>query len=117
MLFKGPDMARNDTAQPPHEVRKQLEALGQRVRIARLRRRLSTEDLAQACGIGRRTLYRIENGDPGIALGSFLSVLWKLALLDTLGGVADPDTDDHGKILEAAARPQRVRAPASDNDF
>jgi transcriptional regulator with XRE-family HTH domain len=63
---------------------KNLEELGQRVRIARVRRRLSTEDLAQACGIGRRTLYRIESGEPGIAMGTFLSVLWKLALLDTV---------------------------------
>jgi transcriptional regulator with XRE-family HTH domain len=110
-------MAQKFTEQLPREVLKQLEELGQRVRIARVRRRMSTEDLAQACGIGRRTLYRIERGDRGIALGSFLSVLWKLALLDTIRGVADPDTDDHGKILEAAARPKRVRAPATDNDF
>lgn len=110
-------MAQRLTGQLPREVLKHLEELGQRVRIARVRRRLSTEDLAQACGMGRRTLYRIENGDPGIALGAFLNVLWKLALLDSLRGVANPDTDDHGKILEAASRPQRVRAPASDNDF
>ena len=110
-------MAQRLTGQLPREVLKHREELGQRVRIARLRRRLSTEDLAQACGMGRRTLYRIENGDPGIALGSFLSVLWKLALLDTLHGVANPDADEHGKILEAASRPQRVRAPVSDNDF
>lgn len=110
-------MAQKVTEQLPREVRNHLEELGQRLRIARVRRRLSSEDLAQACGIGRRTLYRMENGDPGIALGSFLSVLWKLALLDTLGGVANPDTDDHGKILEAASRPQRVRAPVADNDF
>ena len=103
--------------QLPHEVLKQLEELGQRVRVARVRRRMSTEDLAQACGIGRRTLYRIESGEPGIALGTFMSVLWKLGLLDTLRGIADPDTDDHGKILEAASRPQRVRASAPDNDF
>jgi transcriptional regulator with XRE-family HTH domain len=110
-------MAQTVTSQLPREVLKQLEELGQRVRTARVRRRLSTEDLAQACGIGRRTLYRIENGDSGIALGTFLSVLWKLALLDTLHGVANPDSDDHGKILEAASRPQRVRAPAAENDF
>jgi len=78
---------------------------------------MSTEDLAQACGIGRRTLYRIESGESGIALGTFLSVLWKLGLLDTLYGVANPDTDEHGKTLEAASRPQRVRAPTPDNDF
>ncbi|MES2947232.1 MAG: helix-turn-helix transcriptional regulator [Pseudomonadota bacterium] len=110
-------MAQKTTEQLPREVLKHLEELGQRVRIARVRRRLSTEDLAQACGIGRRTLYRIENGEPGIALGTFLGVLWKLALLDTIRGVANPDADDHGKILEAASRPQRVRAPVSDNDF
>lgn len=110
-------MARKSTEQLPREVLKHLDELGQRVRIARVRRHLSTEDLAQACGIGRRTLYRIENGDPGIALGTFLSVLWKLGLLDTIHGVANPDTDDHGKILEAASRPQRVRASVADNDF
>jgi transcriptional regulator with XRE-family HTH domain len=110
-------MAQKSREQLPREVLKNIEELGQRVRIARVRRRLSTEDLAQACRIGRRTLYRIEIGDPGISLGTFMSVLWKLALLDGIRGVADPDTDDHGKILEAAARPQRVRAPAPDNDF
>lgn len=110
-------MAQKSTGQLPREVLKHLEELGQRVRIARVRRRMSTDDLAQACGIGRRTLYRIENGEPGIALGTFLSVLWKLALLDTIRAVANPDTDEHGKILEAAARPQRVRVPAAYNDF
>lgn len=110
-------MTQSITEKLPREVLKQLEELGQRVRIARVRRRLRTEDLAQACGIGRRTLYRLENGDSGISMGTFMSVLWKLTLLDSVLAVADPDTDDHGKILEAASRPQRVRASASDNDF
>jgi transcriptional regulator with XRE-family HTH domain len=110
-------MAQNLPNPLPREVLMHLEELGQRVRIARVRRRLGTEALAQACGIGRRTLYRIESGDPGIALGTFMSVLWKLALLDSIRGVADPDTDDHGKILEAASRPQRVRGTVPDNDF
>jgi transcriptional regulator with XRE-family HTH domain len=110
-------MAQKSNEQLPREVQKYLEELGRRVRIGRVRRRLSTEDLAQACGISRRTLYRVETGDPGIAMGTFMSVLWKLGLLDSLRGVADPDTDDHGKILEAASRPRRVRTPAPDNDF
>ena len=110
-------MAQESTNQLPREVLKHLEELGLRVRTARVRRRMSTEDLAQACGIGRRTLYRIESGESGIALGTFLSVLWKLGLLDTLHGVANPDSDEHGKTLEAASRPQRVRAPTPDNDF
>lgn len=101
----------------PLEVLKSVELLGERIRIARLRRQLTMDELAKACGIGRRTLYRIENGEPGAAIGSLLTVLWKLGLLDTVRAVADPDDDEHGKILEAARRPQRVRVPAPDNDF
>jgi hypothetical protein len=57
-------------------------------------------------------------GDAGVALGTYLTVLWKLGLLDTVQGVANPDDDEHGKILEAARRPTRVRAQApQDNDF
>jgi len=110
-------VAQKSAEQFPREVLQHLEELGQRVRTARVRRRLSTEDLARFSGIGRRTLYRIERGEPGIALGTLRGVRWSLGLLDTMRGVADPDTDDHGKILEAATRPQRVRAPAADNDF
>lgn len=102
----------------PREVRTRLEGLGQRVKTARVRRGLSTEDFAQTCGIGRRSLYRIETGEPGVALGTFLSVLWKLGLLESVQGVANPDDDEHGKILEAARRPERVRSHvAQDNDF
>ena len=102
----------------PREVRARLEGLGECVRIARVRRGMGTQELADECGIGRRSLYRIERGDAGVALGTYLTVLWKLGLLDTVQGVANPDDDEHGKILEAARRPARVRAPAPrDNDF
>jgi hypothetical protein len=72
---------------------------------------------ASALTIRRRTLYRIETGEPCIALGTFIGVLWKLGLLDTVGRVADPEADDHGKILKAAVRPQRVHLAAVDNDL
>lgn len=110
-------MAQERTEQLPLEVRKLAALLGERIRTARLRRQLSTDELAQVCGIGRRTLYRMEIGEPGVAIGSMLAVLWKLGLLDSVRAVANPDDDEHGKILEAARRPQRVRAPVSDNDF
>ena len=45
-------------------------------------------------------------------------MLWKLGLLSTAAALADPDNDEHGRILEAARRPQRVRQSAAiDNDF
>lgn len=107
-----------DTPQKlPLEVQRTVSELGQRIRTARIRRRMSQDELAAASGIGRRTLYRIEAGEPGIALGTLMSVLWKLGLLGSVSGVANPDVDEHGKILEAARRPQRVRATKPDNDF
>jgi transcriptional regulator with XRE-family HTH domain len=102
----------------PYEVQSTLDGLGQRVKTARVRRGLSTEQFARACGIGRRSLYRIETGEPGVALGTFLLVLWTLGLLESAQGIAHPDQDEHGKILEAARRPERVRTPVGkDNDF
>lgn len=103
----------------PFEVCKAVANLGERIRIARIRRRMSQDELAQACDISRRTLYRIESGAAGIAVGNIFTVLWKLGLLDAANMVADPDLDEHGKILESARMPQRVRSSAAgiDNDF
>jgi transcriptional regulator with XRE-family HTH domain len=79
---------------------------------------MSQEELAQACGITRKTLYALEKGAPGTTAGTIFMVLWKLGLLNTASALADPDADEHGKILEAARRPRRVRHPAgNDNDF
>ena len=44
----------------------------------------------------------------GTAVGVCFTVLWALGLDRTLESVADPDTDLHGKALEAARRPTRA---------
>jgi len=106
------------TITTPMEVATAVLRLGENVRLARIRRSLSQEELAQACGITRKTLYTLEKGAPGTTIGTAFSVLWRLGLLNTATALADPDADEHGKILEAARRPQRVRHPVdSDNDF
>ena len=102
----------------PLEVTAATHRLGENVRLARIRRRLSQEELAQACGITRKTLYALEKGAPGATIATAFAVLWKLGLLNTAAALADPDADEHGKILEAARRSKRVRNPVdSDNDF
>jgi len=102
----------------PLEVTAAAQRLGENIRLARVRRRLSQEELAQACGITRKTLYALEKGAPGATIGTTFTVLWKLGLLHTAAALADRDTDEHGKILEAARRPKRVRQPVViDNDF
>lgn len=104
----------------PQEVASAVQRLGENVRLARVRRRLSQEELAQACGITRKTLYALEKGASGASIATAFTVLWKLGLLGTAVALADPDADEHGKILEAARRPRRVRHPVdsdSNNDF
>ncbi|MBA3546620.1 MAG: helix-turn-helix domain-containing protein [Nannocystis sp.] len=102
----------------PFEVRQAIVKLGENLRTARIRRQMSKEDLATAAQISRKTLYALEKGAPGVSMGTLVSVLWALGLLDTATAVADPDTDEHGRILEAARRPKRVGSPSStDNDF
>jgi len=102
----------------PLEVSTAIQRLGQNIRLARIRRRMSQEELAQACDISRKTLYALEKGNASTTLGTVFTVLWKLGLMTDANALANPDTDEHGKILEAARRPKRARrSDASDNDF
>jgi transcriptional regulator with XRE-family HTH domain len=100
----------------PTQVAAQVTQLGQRIRIARLRRGWSVADLASRAGINRNTLSALELGKPGTAVGGCLTVLWALGLERTLDGAADPDADLHGKALEAARRPLRAGKPRKTTD-
>lgn len=65
-----------------------MSALGERLRLARKRRKLSNAVVAQRAGISRTTVYKVEAGDPGATLGSYVRVLAVLGLegdLDLLG--------------------------------
>lgn len=100
----------------PMQVVEQVAQLGQRVRIARIRRGWSVADLASKVGINRNTLTALELGKPGTSVGVCFTVLWALGLDRTLNGLADPDADLHGKALEAARRPKRAGKPRKAND-
>lgn len=93
----------------PSEVSARIKELGYRVRLARTRRGMSIADVAAKADINRNTLNALELGKPGVALGAYITVLWVLGLDKTLDAVAHPDTDTHGKTLEASRRPERVR--------
>ena len=104
---------------PPH-VAEQISQLGQRIRVARIRRGWSAAELAGKAGINRNTLTALELGKPGTALGVSVAVLWALGLDKAVDAVADPDADLHGKALEASRRPVRagkLRKAREDYDF
>ncbi len=104
----------------PAQVMEQAASLGQRIRLARIRRGWSVADLASKAGVNRNTLTALEQGKVGTSLGVCLTVLWALGLDQSLASIADPDADLHGKALEAAKRPTRAgrRHDAGDDyDF
>lgn len=93
----------------PQPVQVRTSELGQRVRRARLRRGITSADLAAKAGISRNTLTALEAGKPGVTLATFATVLWALGLDGTLDPVANPDLDTHGKTLESSRAPKRAR--------
>ncbi len=104
----------------PAHVTETIVHLGQRIRIARIRRGWSLLELASKAGINRNTLSALELGKAGTAVGVCFTVLWALGLETSLDALAHPDTDEHGKALEASRRPSRAGKPRkadSDYDF
>jgi transcriptional regulator with XRE-family HTH domain len=68
-----------------------LQTLGENIRLARLRRDLSLEQVAERAGISRNTLIKIERGDEGVAIGMYFRVLIVLGLQDDLLLIARDD--------------------------
>ncbi len=52
-----------------------LSEFGENIKLARLRRKLTTIQLAERAGISRTTLYEIERGRPSVAIGNYAQVL------------------------------------------
>ncbi len=100
----------------PMQATERVAQLGQRIRVARIRRGWSVADLAGKAGINRNTLTALELGKTGTAVGVCFTVLWALGVDKSLDAVADPDTDLHGKALEASRRPTRAGKPRKASD-
>ncbi len=94
---------------PPAAARRALRELGADVREARLRRRLPMEILAARAFTSRATLQRIEQGNPGVSIGIYASVLHSLGLLEGLRRTAHVSNDEVGQALAAADLPARAR--------
>lgn len=84
-----------------------LSDLGGRLRLARKRRRLSNAAVAQRAGISRTTLYKVEAGDPGATLGSYVRVLAALGLESDLNQLAADDRVGR-KLQDLALEPPPV---------
>lgn len=68
-----------------------LTDMGERLKLARLRRKLSNAVVAQRAGISRTSLYKVERGDPGATMGTYLRVLAVLGMEEDLNALAADD--------------------------
>jgi len=83
--------------------------LGENIRLARLRRRLSAEMVAERAGVSRVTLHKIEQGTPSVAMGSYFMVLHVLGLEQGFMELASDDP--FGRRLQDLDLKTRQRAP------
>ena len=91
------------------KVAARLKILGENLRLARLRRRISSLQLAERAGISRPTLSKLEKGDPGVSLAVLTNVLFCLGLDGELESLALDDV--LGRKLMDAELSLRKRAP------
>jgi transcriptional regulator with XRE-family HTH domain len=106
-------------ASAPAAVVDAARTTGARVRLARVRRRLTLRQLAAKAGVAYDTARAVEAGNLMTGLGAYLALIWALGLERELTTFLDPDRDQIGKQLELTRVPQRARAPkgARDGDF
>jgi transcriptional regulator with XRE-family HTH domain len=84
-----------------------LSQLGERLKLARKRRKLSNAVVAQRAGISRTSLYKVEAGEPGATMGTYLRVMAVLGLEADINVLAADDKV--GRKLQDLA----LEAPAS----
>ena len=93
----------------PLPARRALLKLGHDLRDARRRRRIPSAVAAARASVSRMTLLKVEKGDPGVAMGTYATVLFVLGLAERLADVADPAQDRTGLQLDEEHLPQRIR--------
>lgn len=86
-----------------------LAQTGEHIRLARLRRKLSTARVAERAAISRNTLHAIEQGAPTVSMGAYLQVLFVLGLEKTILHLAADDV--LGRKLQDAELVVSARAP------
>jgi transcriptional regulator with XRE-family HTH domain len=97
----------------PIPAKKALKKVGKDIGVARRKRRITMELMAERAGISRVTLGRIEKGEPTVSMGAYATVLFTLGMIGHLQNLVDASTDIVGRELEEENLPKRVRLPQS----
>ena len=101
-------MSRNSVILLPKN-RKLLQAVGDNIKLARLRRKLTMVQVSERAGISRPTLSSLEKGSPAVSLGILLQVLVVLGLEKGILLLADDDV--LGRKIQDADLTVKKRGP------
>ena len=70
---------------------KMLQSVGENIKLARKRRKLTTIQVSERAAIDRTTLYQIEKGSPSVSMGAYFNVMRVLGLQDDFLKLASDD--------------------------
>ena len=91
-----------------------LKTMGEQIKLARLRRNLTVELVAERAGISRASLWNVEKGSPSVDMGIYAAVLHALNNMDKdLLLVAKDDV--MGRRMQDLNLPIRKRAPRKED--
>jgi transcriptional regulator with XRE-family HTH domain len=90
-----------------------LRKLGRELGLARRKRGISTSDMAARLFVGRNTLWRLERGDPTVAVGTLATAAFVLNLHERLANLASPGSDEVALSLDERRLPKRIRRTRS----
>lgn len=91
------------------ETQRILETMGEQIKMARLRRNLATELVAERAGVSRATLWAVEKGTPTVSIGTYAAILHALGGMDKDFELIAKD-DEFGRKLQDLNIQTRGRA-------
>ena len=93
----------------PPIVSRSLTKFGGDIALARKKRALTIQMMAERLGVAKTTYLRVEQGDPTVTIGIYAMALFVLGFGDAFGELIDARRDEQGMLFEIQRLPQRVR--------
>lgn len=92
----------------PVKLKEKLSIMGEQLRLARLRRKLTMEQVAERAQCSRLTIARLEKGNPAVSVGVLIRVLYALQLSEDILFIAK--NDELGRVIQDIEIKNKKRA-------